>query len=470
MVPESRTDRPLLLLVSIGSFLSAMTSSVINVALPDMAREFNVDPSTASWFVLSQMLTVTVLLLPAGRLGDIGGHGRVYLWGSVLFGLSALGCAYAPGAASLIGARVAQGVGSAMVMATSPALLTRSVPASRRGFALGFMSTALYVGLTIGPPVGGAMVKLLGWRSIFQAMAAATLPMIVAAVFVLPREHRAMSRPRFDWLGAMLIGAGTLSLLLACTLGPGWGVGHPATIALAATSVVLLPVFVRVQLTSREPTVDLRLFRSVVFSSAALGAMLNYASLFIVIYLLPFALRDGQGMTPEGLGRVLSAEAAGMALLAWGSGWLSDRIGGRGLLVLGMLATAVGMAGLAASWPTTGQAQPSAWMFVIGAGTGVFISPNLSALMGAAPANRQGIAGGVLALARNLGMSFGVAVASALFGTVFAQGKPVTHWPVEADHVVRTGLLIGAVCSVAVAVVCFAGQSPRFDRPAEPGS
>ena len=115
-------------------------------------------------------------------------------------------------------------------------------------------------------------------------------------------------------------------------------------------------------------------------------------------------------------------------------------------------------------------AQPSAWMFLVGAGTGVFISPNSSALMGSAPHDRQGIAGGVMALARNLGMSFGVAIASALFATVFEHGKPIEHWPDAADDVVRIGLLLSALSSLAVAVVSFVGQSPRFARRVKAGS
>jgi len=468
-IAGNTTAWPLLLLVSVGALLSAMTSSVINVALPDIAREFAVDPSSASWFVLSFLLAVTVLLLPAGRLGDIAGHGRMYLWGSVVFGLGGLACGFAPSASALIVARVAQGLGSAMVMSTSPALLTQSVPPGRRGFALGFMSTALYVGLTIGPPVGGMMVRQLGWRSIFHLMFAGALVVVVACLFLIPKRPASSMRPRFDYLGALLIAAGTLSFLLVCTKGPAWGIRHPATIGLAALSVVLLPVFVRTQLAMREPTVDLRLFRSMVFSSAAVGAMLNYASLFIVTYMLPFALRDGQGMAPHVLGRVLSAQAAGMALLAWASGWISDRIGGRWLGVLGMVVTALGMAGLAASWPTSGPTEPSVWMLLLGAGTGLFISPNSSALMGAAPRHRQGIAGGVMALARNLGMSLGVAIASALFATVFEHGKAVTAWSSRADAVVRIGLAVAASASLTVAGVSFVGQSPRFARRAEPG-
>lgn len=452
----------LLLLVAANSGLSALTSSVMNVALPDIARDFRIDPSSASWFVLSFLMTVTALLLPAGRLGDLAGHGRLYLAGSVVFAFGALGCGLAPSPALLILGRIAQGFGSAMVMATSPALLTQSVAPGRRGFALGFMSTALYFGLTVGPPLGGLMVHHLGWRSIFFLTFVSTLALVIPGWRIIRHPQAASQRPRFDWLGSFLITAGTLSFLLVCTRGLTWGLTHPATLVLSVAAVVLLPVFVRLQLSLPAPTVDMRLFRSRTFSSAALGAMLNYVSLFIVLFVLPFALRDGQKMSVHVLGRLMASQAAGMALLAWGSGWLSDRLGSRGLATGGMIVTAAGLAGLAWHWPTSGVIAPAGWLFLVGAGTGVFISPNSSALMGAAPPDRQGIAGGVMALARTLGMSFGVAIASALFSTVFEHGKAVTVWSAAADHVVQIGLFFSAATSLLVAVVSFAGPAPSL--------
>lgn len=457
--PEQRISWSLLGTVSFGSMLSAMTASVINVALPDIARDFHVDPSRAAWVILAFLLTVTVLLLLAGRLGDLLGQGRVYLLGFGIFGAAALGSALAPTEAVLIGTRAGQAVGASMVMATAPALLTLSVPSSRRGFALGFMSTAVYVGLTIGPPVGGELVHWLGWRSVFYAMVVVSTIIMLAAARTLPLRHPETKTRVFDPVGAGLIAAGTLSFLLACTRGPVWGWTHPATVGLAVLALILLPVFVVFELRHRAPTLDPRLFRSVVFSSAVTAAVLNYITLFLAIYLLPFALRDGQNMEASVVGRVLAGQAAGMALLALGSGWISDKLGSRGLATGGMLVTAAGMLGLSLSWPTSGVVTPMAWMFVCGAGTGVFISPNSSALMGAAPKTHQGSAGGVLGLARTLGMTLGVALGSALFATVFPDGRVEGHWPEEADGVVRLGLQLGAASAVLAAAVSFFGHA-----------
>ncbi len=461
--PSPQIAWTLLGTVSFGAMLSSMTASVINVALPDIARDFLIDPSRAAWVILSFLLTVTVLLLVAGRLGDMVGAGRVYLVGFAIFGAASLGSAVAPSEAVLIATRAAQAVGAAMIMATAPALLTQSVPANRRGFALGFMSTGVYLGLTIGPPVGGELVRWLGWRSIFFAMVVVSVLVLGVGLRAIPRTRQQAQTKTFDPVGALLIAGGTLSFLLACTRGPAWGWTHPATIGLAVGSLVLLPVFVAYELRRPAPTLDPRLFRSTVFSSAVAAAVLNYMTLFLAIYLLPFALRDGQQVEASTVGRVLASQAAGMALFAFGSGWLSDKVGSRGLAAGGMLVTCAGMAGLASSWPTSGVLAPMGWLFLCGAGTGVFISPNSSALMGAAPRSHQGSAGGVMGLARTLGMALGVAVASGLFATVFPDGR-VVGWPEGADAVVRLGLTLGAGIAALAAVVSFFGHAPNGSR------
>jgi MFS family permease len=421
-----------------------MAASVLNVALPDIARSLDVGPARAGWFMLSFLLTVTALLLTAGRLGDLLGHGKTYLLGFALFGLGALWCAVAPTAIMLDAARIAQGVGSALVFASSPALITMSVPPARRGAALGLMSTAIYVGLALGPPVGGILVAHAGWRAIFVAAALAAAIVIVVGVKTVPLSRQSAKTIEFDLMGATVIAAGLLTLLLVCTRGPEWGLMHPATLVTGLATLLLMPGFLWLERRHPTPILDLKLFASAVFTAAAVAALLNYMSLFILLFSLPFALRDGQGMTPEIVGRVLAAQAAGMALFAWSSGALADRIGSRGLAALGMGIVAVGGFGLMASWPTANPWTTGLWMFACGAGTGIFISPNSSALMGAAPKERQGTAGGVMALARNLGMALGVAAGSGLFASVLSERRGPIEWSPAADSVVRLGFGISA--------------------------
>ena len=449
----------LLAVVALGSFLTSMASSVLNVALPDMARSLEVGPAAAGWFMLSFLLTVTALLLTAGRLGDLLGHGRTYLAGFVFFGFGAIACAAAPTALVLDIARVAQGVGSALVLAASPALITMSVPPSKRGSALGFMSTAVYLGLALGPPVGGILVAHAGWRVIFIAAAVAAAIVLAVGARTLPLARPIGKAVGFDLGGSALIAAGLLALLLLCTRGPEWGVTHPATLGTGLAALLILPGFIWLEGRHPSPTLDLKLFDSVVFSGAAVAAMLNYISMFILLFSLPFALRDGQNMPPEIVGRVLAAQAAGMALFAWGAGALADRIGSRGLAAVGMGIFGVGGLGLLLAWPTANPWAPALWMFVCGAGTGIFISPNSSALMGAAPKERLGTAGGVMALARNLGMALGVALGSGLFASVLREHTGPVEWSAAADGAVRIGFGISAGLAFLAGLVALAAPS-----------
>jgi MFS family permease len=336
--------------------------------------------------------------------------------------------------------------------------MTLALPAERRGFALGLLSTGTYVGLAVGPPLGGSLVAALGWRSVFWASLGVTAVALGFVLWVIPRGPGAQREARFDWSGSVVTAVGTLAFLLLATRGPSWGLRSAATGVCAALSIVLLPVFIWIESRHPAPTLDLRLFKSVVFSSAAISAMLNYASMFIALFAIPFALRDGQGMSPPQVGRVLGAQALGMALFAWGSGTLSDRIGSRGLASTGMIVLGIGMGGLAWCWPVSGALVPAVWLFVCGAGTGLFVSPNSSALMGSAPRNRQGIAGGVMSLARNLGMSLGVAAASALLAPVFGDTHTPALWPPGADRALQIALIVAASAALLAGVVAFAGR------------
>jgi MFS family permease len=255
-------NRPLLAVVAGATFLSALGSSVLNVSMPDIARTFDVDPSKASWYMLAFLLTVTVMLLPAGRLGDHVGHGRVYLAGFAVFGLGCLACALAPSSGIFIASRALAGLGSAFVMATSPALLTQASSPTRRGTSLGLMSTATYVGLTIGPPLGGEMLRWGSWRLVFWGSLVASIVVIIPSFWVLPLTKSKGTNARFDILGALIIAVGTLAFLLLCTRGPAWGIHHPGTIASAVVAIVLVPALFLAEGRHPSPTIDLRMFGS----------------------------------------------------------------------------------------------------------------------------------------------------------------------------------------------------------------
>ena len=435
--------RPILvmLVVGVGTLLSAMAGSAVTLALPRIGQEYGVSIGSAGWVVEAYLVAVTSLLLVAGRASDAVGHRTIYLVGFGWFGLASVACGFADNLEMLVAGRILQGVGGAMLMATAPALLTTAFPPSRRGFALGTVSTATYVGLTVGPPLGGFLVTHASWRWVFFLNGPSALVVVGLGFVLLPTAARA-PRERWDVAGTLTLMAGLPFALVAIDQGHDWGWLSWRTLGAATGGVTLLGTFVWLELRCSDPLLQLRLFRSRQLTGATLSAVANYVALFICIILIPYYLTEGLGLTSSAAGFLLSVQPVIMAIVASPSGRLSDRIGTRSLAVAGMLIFSAGMAGLATIGPTTPPGVVAIWLAVMGFGTGVFISPNSSALMGAAPKHQQGVAAGVLAVARNLGMMAGVAVSMSVFQA--AGGRTARVWTDTEFAALRLALAIGS--------------------------
>ena len=447
--PPAQEDRAphsnlVLVVVGIGTLLSTLAGSSVNLALPVIGQELGIAVELLRWVVLAYMVVVVVLLLGAGRASDLWGHRVIYQAGFVVFGAASLVSGMARSFWTLVLGRALQGAGAALNMSASPALLTSSFPAAQRGRALGLLATATYVGLTIGPPLGGLVIGRVGWRWIFLFNVPATALMVLLGQLCLPRGRRRVVR--FDLPGMLTLTTGMPLLLVALTQGQEWGWSAWPTLACGAAGLCLLALFVRVELTRTSPLLDLSIFRAPVFTSALLAALSNYVALFVPIILLPFYLIEALQVSPARAGALLSSMPLVMALIATPAGWLSDRVGTRGLSVLGLALLTVGLAGLSLlGVRPSGQGSLLAlglWLGVMGLGTGIFISPNSSALMGAAPRERQGIAGGVMALARTFGMTVGVSVGTAVFRA--AGGRTGAAWREVDLQALGTALYVAA--------------------------
>lgn len=445
--------------VAIGGFMSALDASVVNTVLPVLAHAFGAGVDAIEWVVTVYLLVVSGLLLSMGRLGDIGGHRRVFLLGFVIFGVGSGLCGLAPAEWCLVAARGVQAVGAAMLFAGGPALLTRSFPARMRGQALGLLAGAVYLGLSAGPSLGGWIAVHLGWRWVFYV----NVPVGVAAIMVtmrfVPPERVEGRREPFDLGGAALFLLGLVALLLALNQGHAWGWGSAEVVGLFALGGALLVGFVALELRARHPVMDLRLFRSATFSAASASALLNYVAGYCIVFLLPFYLMRGRGLPPDRAGLVLSAQPLVMAVAAPLSGRLSDRIGTRIPATIGMVVLAGGLAMLSRIGAGTPMGQVAAWLGVAGLGAGLFSSPNNSAIMGAAPRERQGIAAGVLATVRNVGMVLGVGMAGAILTSGLAGASPGEG--TALFDAVRTSLLAAA----GVALVGAATSAIRESGP-----
>lgn len=449
-----------LIAIGVGTFMSALDSSVVNTILPVIRDYFASNVATIEWVVVVYLLVISGLLLSFGRLGDLYGHKRVYLAGFGIFTLSSALCGLAPSAGMLVLFRAFQALGAAMLMSNAPAILTRSFPPSQRGRALGLQATMTYLGLTVGPSLGGFLTHAFSWRAVFYInLPVGLLAFLLSQRFIPDSEAGGGSQAveRFDLAGALVFIAGLSALLLGLNQGHSWGWSSPIILGLLASAAVLLAAFIWIEKRNPAPMLDLSLFARRIFTASVTSALLNYVAIYCITFLMPFYLIQGRGLDPSQAGLLLTAQPLVMAVAAPISGALSDRIGSRLPATLGMLILAGGLWMLSRLGPESPTQAVILALAVAGLGTGIFVSPNNSALMGSAPRNRQGIAAGMLATARNMGMVLGVGMAGALLTTLMATPGGGLYAGVSAGFL---GAAAAALLSSLAAAVR-GGESPR---------
>ncbi|WP_437679166.1 MFS transporter [Sorangium sp. So ce131] len=469
---SSPATRPyaVLAVVAVGTLMAALGSSLINVAVPLVRRDLGADIGAASWVLASYSLSVSALLLPFGRVGDRHGKGRVYAVGFGVFGLGSALSALAPTLAALVAARAFQGAGAAMLMANGPALTTAAFPPAQRGRALGLQATATYLGLSLGPSIGGWLAQAAGWHAVFWV----NVPISVAGV-LLARSlvwggaagaPLAAGRARpFPWASALLFGPALSALLVALTRGQSWGFRSPRVVFLFVLGAVLAAAFVRVERRSPAPLLSAALLGEPAFASGLAAAFVQYAAVYMLMFLLPFYLQGPLAMSAAEAGAVMTVQPAAMALVTFASGWLSDRVGTRGPAVAGIAVLAVGLASVALLGPTPSRASVLAALSLVGLGSGLFTSPNNSRIMGAAPRDQQGTAAGLLAEARNVGMLCGVAASGAVFAAL-GGGRPGEAG--GAFGAAFQGTILAASVLAALGVLASAAPPRAETAPAAP--
>ena len=431
-----------LVAIGTGSFMSALDASVVNTVLPVLRNYFWSDIATIEWVVTVYLLVLSGLLLTFGRLGDLRGHKAVYGWGFGIFVTSSALCGLAWSPAALVVFRGLQAIGGAMLASNAPAIVTGTFPPEQRGRAFGLVSTMTYLGLTAGPSLGGWLTHVLGWRSVFYIN--------------IPIGALAPAEPgkRFDLAGAGVFLVGLAALLLGLNQGAELGWTSSIVLGLLAGAGLLLALFIFIERHSPEPMLDLSLFRVSLFSTSAASAVLNYICVYSITFLMPFYLIQGRGLNTAQAGLLLTAQPVIMAISAPISGALSDRFGSRKPGMLGMAILSIGLFILSRINAGTGLWLVVLGMALAGLGTGTFISPHPSALMGAAPRRRQGVASGVQATARNFGMVLGIGLAGAILTTRLASG---------AAGALYQGVAMGFLAAAVIAVLGI-GMSAAKER------
>ena len=449
--------------VAAGTLLATIDSSIVNIAVPTLVREFNTSLSSVEWVVLSYLLTITAFLLLVGRLGDMFGKKRIYQAGFVIFTLGSALCSLANSVQLLIVARVFQALGGAMIHALGQALLVTAFPSNERGKVLGVASTVGAVGLVMGPVLGGILLFNVGWRSIFWINIPIGIIGILLGIRGLADDHT-RSTHRFDYLGAALFSLSLLGLLFGLTEAEAWGWSDPRIIACVVGGIVCGGLFVWWELRAPEPMLKLGIFRSRAFTYSLLTLALVTCGIGFLQLIFPIYLQVIHGMDQQSSGFVMVGQALTLAALAPICGQLSDKYGFGLFTIGGLVVMITGMIGFGLAQPATSLVLIVIWLMILGVSYGMFFSPNTSMVIGSVPREMLGVGGSLLAVMRNMGQSVGLALSGAVWsGRVTAlmgySVQPLTDAPINVLNLARTQTMFVAAGLVAVAIIpCILGS------------
>lgn len=406
-----------LLIVNIGIFMATLDASIVNISLPKISLFFHIPLSgMVEWVIIAYLIVIASLLLILGRLSDIVGQKLLYVLGLSIFTLSSALCGAAPSLLHLVIFRALQGVGGAMIMALSPAMLTRAFPSTEWGRALGLLALVVAAGTSAGPALGGIITQAFSWRWIFFINLPIGMIGIVATLRLLTEPMRLRrSQQRFDLLGAILLSASLCCLMLGLSFGQEVGWRSCIIVGLFATAVVLLAGFIINEMHVTQPIVDFSLFRNRLFTAAIFSSFLCFLALFAVVFLMPFYLEELLSLPADRAGLIMTAVPLTIAVVAPLSGWLSDRFGSRLFSSAGLAIVCIGLWFLS-RLTTRVSLFDIVWPLVVtGFGQALFQPPNNNAIMSSVPPHRLGLASGFLSTVRVLGQSSSVALTGAIF-------------------------------------------------------
>lgn len=415
--PEPAAGRPgdpwwTLSAVSMASVLTGLGGNTLNVALPSVVRHFHAGPLAANWMLLAFLLASTVLIVVFGRFADMFGRRAMYLSGLGAYTLASLLLGFAPTAWTVVGLRVLQAAGGAMLLANSAAIVTDAFPRERLGRAMGVYTASFSIAQLAGPTLGGYLTDAFGWRWVFwYNVPFGVLCLVWGAVALRPVE--AASRERgVDVPGNVLVLAGLGGLLFGLSQVNERGWSSPVVLGGVAAFAVLLPVFLAVERRSSRPVVDIALFRDAPFALGLLATFLNATARMGAVVLLALFFQSVQGDDPVTAGLKVLPMSAVAVLASTGAGFLENRVGARTMTVLAAALTTLGLLELLA---VLGRDLPyapvAAGLMLLGAGSGAFLPSNATALLRGLPSHRLGVVNAMRLMVQNTGIVVSTALA-----------------------------------------------------------
>lgn len=452
--------------LSLSMLLSSLDTSIANVALPTLAQAFTASFQEVQWVVIAYLLVITTLIVSVGRLGDIIGRRRLLLTGIILFTVASIMCGIAPTLWLLIAARAVQGLGGAIMMALTMAMVGETVPKAQIGSAMGLLGTMSAIGTALGPSLGGVLIAGIGWQAIFLVNVPLGILTFLLAHHYLTVDRRGLKFPRagFDNVGTLLLALTLAAYALAVTVGRGsFGLLNIALLFGAAFGVGL---FVFTEARAASPLIQLAMFRDPLLSASLAISALVATVVTTTLVVGPFYLSITLGLDAAVVGFVLSVGPLVAALTAPPAGYFSDRFGAHRMAIIGLIGMAAGSSFLSmipARLGVFGYIVPIA---VITGGYSLFQTSNNTAVMTDIRPDQRGVISGMLNLSRNLGRITG----ASLMGAVFAFASATSNITTAHHEAIATGMrstFAFATILLVVAIVIAVG-SRILSTPSSP--
>jgi EmrB/QacA subfamily drug resistance transporter len=435
-----------LIISSLTNLITTFMMSGVNVALPAINQEFHVDAVLLGWIVTSFVLAVAVFCVPFGRIADISGIKKIYVYGLMLFTLSSIVTIFSNSVPMLISLRAVQGIGGAMTASTSVAMITAVFPAKERGRALGISIGSVYAGLSIGPFVGGLLVDYLDWRGIFLVISPFLFFLLLLLIWGVKGEWAASRGEKFDYPGSIIYGLSLVALMYGFSLLP-----EVSGIIITAAGIAGIAAFFYWENHSQNPILNVSLFRhNRTFAFSNLASLLNYSSSSAVIFFLSLYLQYIKGFSPQYAGLVLLVQPLVQTIIAPFSGRLSDITEPRKVASIGMGLTCLGLVSFCFLASSTSILQIVITLLVLGIGFGLFTSPNTNAIMGSVTPRFYATASSVTSTVRTVGQTLSMGIAMVVMAIIVGR-EEINPGNYEAFvHSAR-------ICFVIFAAICFGG-------------
>ncbi len=450
--PETPAVRWALISLSLSMLLSSLGTSIANVGLPTLAHAFNASFQQVQWVVIAYLLAITTLIVSVGRLGDVMGRRRLMLVGIGLFTMASGLCAIAPTLWLLIAGRVLQGLGAAIMMVLTMAMVGETVSKAKTGSAMGLLGTMSAVGTALGPTLGGFLITGLGWPALFLINLPLGIFTYVLAHRFLPQDHTGAKGTlvKFDVMGTALLAMTLAAYALAMTIGR--GSFSQINIALLLLAVIGLGLFIFTEQRTQDPLVRMATFQNTVLSAGFAMSALVTTVVMATLVVGPFYLAGALGLDPSQVGLVMSSGPIVAALTGAPAGRLVDRVGAYQMSIAGLIGMAIGaftMALLPLAFGIAGYVVPLA---AITGGYALFQAANNTAVMTQIQPQQRGVISGILNLSRNLGLITGASV----MGAVFALGASTDNLLTASSNSIESGMRLTFAVAAGLILIALA--------------